>query len=568
MNAKFLTTLGSGLILAAGFTACTQTEKTPMTTESVRAPAAIQDDAARLVYVTYGKDGKANREEITAARWLGQNGGFSAGGREDYLLKIYYSNTRETSLKGLRHASCFFGDAATVAKEFFPAGNAAAEIRNLRSAVPEVKASSDGRMLGVAFDHNAKGRVSFRLAHCESGKSTISDSIISNWAEGKPSKKVSGMKATKKRTVAGNQRDDGFQIFDDTPFSEDLPLFKLRADYDKAPQRPDAKPWAGLDLKDPKQALKFTLLVQKYFYENMANQNPRNANYNFIAQNNKNRFWCHMPWMHVGPNGREAIHGMTKERDLIPSMLIPAYKNATPGSDWGVAYFNNTGCNSIEQVFGTSTNPKHDPNFMGGKFGDGTVIIKMLFTTADFPEVKGAYTWRATVSGPGETERKLQNVRHIQMDIAVKDYSLKGTSPALENWVMAGFYYDPNYDFDKELRTVLGEENPLKGIPNVPKELFKMRPMGVQTGFDSPDKGESIIFPGAYANGSGGRLNGPADNPKTSCLGCHGAAGTGAKMIPGFLSMRMFEPYKGNTVLDFNQQFALAKENFETDMQQ
>lgn len=95
-----------------------------------------------------------------------------------------------------------------------------------------------------------------------------------------------------------------------------------------------------------------------------------------------------------------------------------------------------------------------------------------------------------------------------------------------------------------------------------------MRPMGVQTGFDSPEKGESIIFPGAYANGSGGRLNGPADNPKTSCLGCHGAAGTGAKMIPGFLSMRMFEPYKGNTVLDFNQQFALAKENFETDMQQ
>ena len=68
MKAKFLITLGSGLVLAAGFTACTQTEKTPMTTESVRAPAGIQDDAARLVYVTYGKDGKANREEITAAR--------------------------------------------------------------------------------------------------------------------------------------------------------------------------------------------------------------------------------------------------------------------------------------------------------------------------------------------------------------------------------------------------------------------------------------------------------------------------------------------------------------------
>lgn len=567
MKTKSWMTLGSGLMLVAGFTACTQSDKTPMTTESVRAPAALQEDAPRLVYVTYGKDGKANREEITAARWLGQNGGFSAGGREDYLLKIYYSNTREASLKGLRHASCFMGDAASVAKEFFAEGNAAAEIRNLRKPVPDLKASSDGRMLGVAFDHNAKGRLTFRLAHCESGKSTISDTVISNWVEGKPSKKISGMK-TNKRTVASSQRDDGFQIWDDTPFSEDLPLFKLRGDYEKAPQRPDAKPWAGLDLKDPKQALKFTLLVQKYFYENMANQNPGKRDYNFIAQNNKNRFWCHMPWMHVGAVGREAIHGMTKERDLVPSANIPVYKNATPGSDWGVAYFNNTGCNAIEQVFGNIKNPKREPDFNAGKFGDGTVITKMLFTTANFPEIKDAYKWRATVSGPGVNERSLQDVRHIQMDIAVKDYSLKGTSPALDSWIMAGFYYDPNYDFDKELRQVLGEENPLKSLPNIPKELFKMRPIGVQTGFDSPEKGDTIIFPGSYANGSGGRLNGPADNPKTSCLGCHGAAGTGAKMIPGFLSMRMFEPYQKNTVLDFNQQFALAKDNFETDMNQ
>jgi len=565
MKTKTWMKLGSGLMMAAGFAACTQTEKNPMSTESLRAPAALQDEVPRMIYVTYGKDGRANSEEITSARWLGHNGGFTAGGREDYLLKFYYSNSREKSARGLRHASCFRGDANSLAKEFF-ATETSADVRNLRNRVPEVKASSDGRMLGLSFDHNAKGRLSFRIAHCESGKSSISDTIISNWVEGKPSKKVSTSKK-EKRAVANNSHDDGFSIIDDTHTSEDLPTFKLRADYNNAPTASEAKPWAGLNLRDPKEALKFTLLVQKYFYENMANQNPRKPNYNFIAQNNKQRFWCHMPWMHVGAAGREAVHGMTKERDLIPSATMPVYKNAAPGSDWGVAYFNNTGCSAVEKVFGNNTNPKPTPDFTSGKFGDGTVIIKMLFTTSDFPEIKDAYTWRAAVSGPGATERSIQNVRHIQMDIAVKDYSLKGTTPGLDSWVMAGFYYDPNYDFDKDLRQVLGEENPLKDLPNIPKELFKMRPMGVQTGFDSPDKGDTILFPGSYANGSGGRLNGPADNPKTSCLGCHGAAGTGAKMIPGFLSMRMFEPYQKSTQLDFNQQFALAKENYETDME-
>ena len=337
-------------------------------------------------------------------------------------------------------------------------------------------------------------------------------------------------------------------------------------DYENAKRRPDQKPWAGLDLKDPREALKFTLLIQKYFYENMANQNPQNHNFNFIAQKNKNRYWCHMPWMHVGAAGREAIHGMTKERDLVPSTRIPIYNNATPGSNWGVAYFNGPGCETIGDVFGSASNPKHEPDFTQADFGDGTVIIKMLFTTADFPEIQGAYKWRASVSGAGSTDRSIQDVRHIQMDIAVKDSSLKGAIPALNNWVMAGFYYDPNYDFDKELKQVLGAENPLKGLPNIPKELFKMRPIGVQTGFESPEKGETIIFPGSFANGSGGRLNGPADNPKTSCLGCHGAAGTGASMIPGFLSMRMYEPYQQKPALDFNQQFALAKENYETNM--
>jgi hypothetical protein len=59
-----------------------------------------------------------------------------------------------------------------------------------------------------------------------------------------------------------------------------------------------------------------------------------------------------------------------------------------------------------------------------------------------------------------------------------------------------------------------------------------MRPVGVQFGFE-PE--ESLIFKGAKTNymengvfisrGENALLNGPADNPYSSCLGCHGAAG-------------------------------------------
>lgn len=553
--------LCSGLLMLA---ACTQSGVSSLKTESVRAPAALQDEVPRLVYITYDKQGKAHQEEISEARWNGQSGGFSEGGREDYLLKMYYSNTRNTSLKGLRHVSCFYGDAQSVAKNFFAEDGSAGLVRNLAAGRAEVKPSRDGRKLGLRLDHAGKGILTFRLSHCESGKSSIANSLISSWVAGTEKNKTTKNPV---RKVASVDPAEAFTVLDDTKFDDKkLPRFALRADYPKGNVVKDRFPWTGLDLRDKKQALKFILMVQLYFYENMANQNPQNPDFNFIAQKNKDRYWCHMPWLHVTENGREAIHGLTKERDLVSSPRIPAYKNTTPGSNWGVAYFNEPACKNIGNVFGTAQSPLKEPDFSKSVFDDGTVIVKMLFTTADFPEIKNAYQWKGTVSGPGETNRRVQPLRHIQMDIAVKDSSLKGTLDAIDHWVMAGFYYDENFDFDKEYSQVLGIKNPLMGLPNIPKELFKMRPIGVQTGFDGPDSGDTVIFPGAYANGSGGRLNGPADNPKTSCLGCHGAAGTGASMVPGFLSLRMFEPYKEKTGLDFNQQFALAQENYDTEM--
>lgn len=569
MNKLNIQTVCFCLFVASLFS-CTQNRKYDSVLE--RAPAqqiydSIAQDQPTLVYVTYDRQGKAHHEEISLAKWDGKK---EAGRREDYLLKMYYASTVGISLKGLLHSACFLGSAQEIERSFF-ASNDSLAIRNL-NGWPQTRSSSDGRMLGIKVQHNIKGNLFFRVAHCNAGKSTVSDLA-------KPTSTTSVPKAwpiqvsntsNPQRNMASNADPKiGFTIFHKAPDldKKKFPEFSLRADYNNAPDKDEEKPWKGLDLKDPKQSLKFTLLVQKYFYENMANQNPKNPDFNFIAANNKNRFWCHMPWMNVGVAGREAVHGLTQERDLVPSLQIPAYMKSSPGTNWGIAYFNSTACRGIKDVFGTIDSPKISPEFdRDSFFGDGTLITKILFTTANYPDIAGAYTWNAHVNEVGSTERAIKTVRHIQMDIAVKDASLVGTNPLLKNWVMAGFYYDPTYDYDKEYKPLLdGMENPISCIPNLPKELLKMRPMGVQTGFDGPAETiDTIVFKGSSTNGLKGRLNGPADNPKTSCLGCHAAAGTQAKMVPGFLSQKMYDPYSSTKALDFNQQLALAKANYET----
>lgn len=568
-------------LMALGFLACTQTTKNASDlkpaenrklssadseTEKVK---MLEDEAPSIVYITYRKNGQALEPEIAnLERWATRKPTY----RYDVLTKAYYANTRERSLDNVRHAACFTGHAEAISKTFFAPAEGH-KIANIKNEFAVATPSSDGHMLSISFVF-AKGPAEFKLHNCDSGKAGISE-------DAGPAQEVTKLKANPKRKVANSfDKYYGFRILDQEreapvaapkgPLAESndskLPRFELRADFEKAHDYKEERPWAGLNLRDQVQAMRFALMAQKHFYENMANQNKKNKDLNFIAQNNKSRFWCHMPWMNVGITGRETVHGLTQERDMKASTLIPVFRNATAGTNWGVAYFNAAGCKTLEEVFGSVNNPKEVPNWSaGGQFKDGTMITKILFTTADFPELEGAYQWKANVSLPGSTSRSVRTVRHIQMDIAVRDSKLGGVDADLQDWAMAGYYYDPNYDYEIHMKPYVKMENPLKDIPDLPPELLRMRPMGVQSGFDSPSKTtDSIIFPGAFANGSGGRLNGPADNPRSSCMGCHGQAGTSASMVPGFLSKGQFQSFIGKPNLDFNQQLALAKRNFET----
>jgi hypothetical protein len=529
-----------------------------------------------LVYFDYSKQGIAKRQEINSTKWNDGKEGFNEATREEYLRKMYFSNSRNLSVAGQRQSACFYGMANNVSEAFFTSREAG-DIQNVSTGHVETKASSDGRMLAIRFEHEDLGTQSFRLLHCNAGKGTIADYVgpvtdpSAYTVYKKPARMIASVSVNMVNVGNGFEprsfdRNFGFAMLDKTEDPQVKSRFVLRADYDVAKLQKEERPWKGLNLRNQKEALKFALMVQAHFYENMANQSPK-PDENFIAQKNKDRYWCHMPWMHTGLNGREAIHGMTQERDLRSAPLIPAFASTSPGSNWGIAYFNSSGCQTINDVFGSANNPKQNPAFEKAQFKDGTMIAKMLFTTAKFQEIKNAFQWNANVSEPGSSVRRIKPVRHIQMDISVRDSELVGVNPDLSSWAMVGFYYDPNYDFDKELKEFVGMENPLKAIKGLPKAFLKMRPMGVQTGFDSPSTGDTVLFPGAFANGTGHRLNGPAENSKSSCMGCHATAGTTASAVPGFLSGVMFRPFVGKPEVNFSQQMALAQANFETQMQ-
>lgn len=556
-----------------------------------------------LVYITYKDSGFPKREDISAEKWNGQiDKGFSSGTREQYLKQMFYANTRNASLKGLRHNACFEGDAHVVAEKFF--GQESAEIRNISTGRADTKASEDGRMLRVSFEHLGEserlGAASFRMQHCSSGKSAYGEYL----GEKLPAKNYTAFKKVsrgiasddgskgltelnKAFTPKVHDKNFGFRIIDTTADPVVKRRFVLKADYENAFQAPDERPWQGLDIKNPTEALKIAVLAQAHFYQGMFDKKTNPDDF-FVAQENKTRFWCQVPWMHVGPSGREAIHGLTRERDMKASTQIPVFFNAPAGSNWGVSYFNSTGCKSLFEIFGSATNPKEEPDFTKSNFDNGTMIVKILFTTSAMKNLASAFTWNANVSEPGSNARRIKPVKHIQMDMAIKDVDLKGSSSDVANWVMLGFYFDPNYDYDRDVKPILKMENPLKKIANLPAGLLKMRPMGVQSGLDAPSEqkgvgpivvgpknksetssdtkaADTIIFEGARTNGVEGRLNGPADNPKSSCMGCHGTAGTNVSMVPGFLNNNQYAPFKTKSNLDFNQQLSMSRSYWQTE---
>lgn len=334
-------------------------------------------------------------------------------------------------------------------------------------------------------------------------------------------------------------------------------IFELSQDYPSKIEN-ENYPWLKFDFRsNPNEYID---AVYQYCLEG-------NVDVDFEGQKNTVRKWYHAPWLHddgrPNGNGREYIRGLTRERGT-PKFEIHDNQDVEL-ENWAVGMYNSPGGYTLGKIW---RNGNNEPFVENSSFPEGTVSFKLLFTngTVDkVPFLEGTLEWEANIypCSPrkcGATERKNTTMRLLQIDVAVKDKRATETG-----WVFGTFMYDASHK---------GKNVWEKMVPvglswgDDPKVLSDMKKDGA---FINKDLKETYLNPSllksqnqnnkkAYVkyHGLGGRLNGPVDNPISSCVSCHGQAGVNKKgeIIP----MANFSLKRNTfTVDEFNLYFTNPK---------
>lgn len=271
--------------------------------------------------------------------------------------------------------------------------------------------------------------------------------------------------------------------------------------------------------------------VKQYVFEGNIDA-PQGVEDDFFLEDNAVRRWYHVPWQHWGTSGREGYHGLTKEGPLAVGSLAP--QQTFKSSAYAVGFYNARGGWTIGQLWPNASAPDLT-YFQNGKgFPDGTVVAKLLFTPLDssqVPYLKNPVTWNAYVypvdvpgnppPAAGQT-RVTAPVQLLQMDIMVRDSRLdkqggwvfgtyayngnKGSKVLWDNLVPVGLMWGDN----PEVTTSFTNPTPTQTIIN----------KAITETIINPDTKE---LPPMHL-GWNSRLNGPADNPASSCMSCHSTA--------------------------------------------
>ena len=305
-------------------------------------------------------------------------------------------------------------------------------------------------------------------------------------------------------------------------------LFKLSQNYPT--QMPGSNQLPAFFKTDfQKDWRTYMLQVRDYCFEG-------NIQVDWRVENNKVRNWYHMPWQDYGPAVREGIHGLTKEAPLSAGQLAATqpYTNAVA---YAVGFYNDFGGYTIGQVWKDHTKP--DPSAISNAgFPIGTVVCKTLFVdmppsliAAQVPFLVNPIQWQAyTTNGFNSTDRSVKPVALIQMDIMIRDdrapsgwifgtFQYNGALANAEPWrnlVPVGLMWgnDPDYAGNTQNIPVSDANNQFP--PNQPVTQTPIN-TGLTETIINPDANE---LPPTHL-GWEGRLNGPVDNPRSSCMSCH-----------------------------------------------
>ncbi|ROU05548.1 hypothetical protein [Lysobacter enzymogenes] len=301
-------------------------------------------------------------------------------------------------------------------------------------------------------------------------------------------------------------------------------VFQLSQDYPKDYVR-QTFPWETIDFKAfPNEYLRAVL---NYCLEG-------NVDVDFRVQDNRVRKWYHAPWLHDDGSqfggGREWRHGMTRERMSRPFELHG--KQTGRGQNWAVGFYNDRGGVGLGKVWLTADG-RPDP--AKSTFPPNTVACKLLFTDApveQVPYLANGKVWTANIYPDTNYDKPRvdKEMRLLQLDVAVKDPRLSRGA----GWVFGTFVYDGGspgktvWDRMSPVGLSWGDDQSVRTDAQrngvfVNTALTQARINGFlveQPGWDYGNR--------AYVrhHGLGGRVNGPIDSPISSCVSCHGRAGT------------------------------------------
>ena len=234
--------------------------------------------------------------------------------------------------------------------------------------------------------------------------------------------------------------------------------------------------------------------------------------------------WYHVPWQHWGDKGREGIHGLTREASARAGQLGRTHVNIH--ETHAVAVYNRIGGYTIGKVWEN----QFEPNLQAARFKPGAIVVKVLFTQAgedEVPYLHDGLVWKAYIRDPKDpTKRKVQKLRLLQMDVMVRDPRADKTG----GWVFGTYCYN--------------------GSVKSTNKWYRLVPVGIQWGndpeFNDWQANQNHTSPFAIKRGAqshlsetiindakelppqhlgwGGRLNGPADYFRSSCMSCHATA--------------------------------------------
>lgn len=308
------------------------------------------------------------------------------------------------------------------------------------------------------------------------------------------------------------------------------PLFKLSQSYPtQLPSKKELPAFFKTNFR--KDWHKYLIEARRYCFEG-------NIQTGWHVQKNKVRHWYHMPWQDWGIEGREAIHGLTREAPMSPFQIGPEQEYSAAYA-YAIGFYNSFGGYTIGRVWRDHNHPDYAYASTKG-FPVGTVVCKLLFlnmpsrVTAKIPSLKTDPTeWKAYTEEfapnnkrPKTTpKRKVQEIPLLQMDVMVRD------ERASAGWVFGTYQYNGALHHRNRWYNLVpvglmwgNDPGNRKSIPSV-AEIKKPEAKKYLKTPINPELQETVINPSddvpSTHLGWNGRLNGPADNRLSSCASCH-----------------------------------------------